>query len=249
MIVIFLLGLQALAAASGVNVERLDETSFLMSLPATPALAAGEAQARLQSSARLACQQRRPVLGRYRYLAEEGKSSSFEQELICIDPAHKLEVAAAAASGGELEPSRADQQAVLAASYGYFGAKDGGRYGEAHGLLTERMRGRFPLAEWTQAARTFNTEAGAPRGRRVVEITWYKNPEGAPEPGLYVAADFSADFDKAEFVCGYLMWQVQPDGGFRLVREEQNLAPKRPSGRAIAKIDRDPLRTRMGCKD
>ena len=103
--------------------------------------------------------------------------------------------------------------------------------------------------EWSRAAAEFNAQAGSPRGRRVVEITWYKDPEDAPEPGLYVAADFSADFEKLEFVCGYLMWQVQPDGRFRLVREEQNMAPRRASGRAIAQIDRDPLRTRMGCKD
>lgn len=246
---VFWMAAQALAAAPGVNVERLDETSFLVSLPATPDLAARDAQARIAPAARLACQARRPVLGRYRYLAEEGKGSSFEQELICLAPGHKLGIAAAADSGGALEPSRADQQAVLAASYGYFAAKDEGRFAAAHGLLTDRMRARFPFAEWRKAAETFNAEAGRPRGRRVVEITWYKDPEGAPEPGLYVAADFSADFEKAEFVCGYLMWQVQPDGGFRLVREEQNMAPRRASGRAIAQIDRDPLRARMGCKD
>jgi hypothetical protein len=45
------------------------------------------------------------------------------------------------------------------------------------------------------------------------------------------------------------MWQVQPNGSLKLTREEQNLAPKRPSGRAIAQIDRDPLRSQMGCKD
>ncbi len=247
MLVSVFLALQALAGTAGVAVERLDESSFLMSLETGPLLSVKGAQARLTPSAKLACQARRPVLGRYRYLSEEGKPASFEQELICLDPAHKLAVAAG--DGEALQPSRADQQAVLAASYGYFAAKDAGRYGEAHGVLTERMRARFPVAEWSRAAAEFNTQAGAPRGRRVVEITWYKNPEDAPEPGLYVAADFSADFEKAEFVCGYLMWQVQPDGRFRLVREEQNMAPKRASGRPIAQIDRDPLRTRMGCKD
>jgi hypothetical protein len=246
---LFLLAQALAAAASGVTVERLDETSFLMSLPATPSLTVGAAQTRLAPSAKLSCQTRRPVFGRYRYLSEEGKGSSFEQELICVDPAHKLAIGSAAAVGTALEPSRADQQAVLAASYGYFASKDAGRFGDAHKVLTDRMRARFPLADWSRAAQTFNTEAGRHLGRRVVEITWYKDPEDAPEPGLYVAADFSADFEKAEFVCGYLMWQVQPDGRFRLVREEQNMAPKRASGRAIAQIDRDPLRTRMGCKD
>jgi hypothetical protein len=43
------------------------------------------------------------------------------------------------------------------------------------------------------------------------------------------------------------MWRLQPDGSFRLVREEQNLVHKR--GRPMADIDRTPLRTRIGCKD
>jgi hypothetical protein len=249
MILELLMAAQAVTAnAAGVSVNRLDETSFLMSLAAGPTTTAKAAQARLASSAKLACQARRPVLGRYRFVTEEGKTS-FEQELICAEPGHKLEVAAAAGKGAALEPSRADQQAVLAASYAYFAAKDEGRYPEAHAFLADPMKARFALADWAASARTFNAEAGSARGRRVVEITWYNNPEDASEPGLYVAADFSADFDKAEFVCGYLMWRVQPDGSFRLVREEQNMAPRRASGRAIAQIDRDPLRARMGCKD
>jgi hypothetical protein len=188
------------------------------------------------------------VFGRYRFTLGEGRSR-FEQELICVDDRHKLSLLERAANVSALAPSRADQQAVLAASYRYFAAKDSGNYAAAHELLSERARTRFPLAEWARSAGEFNTQAGAVRGRRVVEITWYKDPEGAPEPGLYAAADFSADFERVEFVCGYLMWRVQPDGSFRLSREEQNMAPKRSSGRAIAQIDRDPLRSRMGCKD
>ncbi|HEX8443386.1 MAG TPA: DUF4019 domain-containing protein [Allosphingosinicella sp.] len=241
------LAAQAIATAAPV-VERVDETSYLLGLAVDASLNVAQGQARLAPAAKRACGARLVTLGRYRFVAEEGKNR-FEQELLCLDRRHKLSLIERAAGNAALEPSRPDQQAVLATSYRYFAAKDAGRYAEAHQALSGRMKSRFPLAEWTRSARGFNAEAGAVRGRRVVEITWYKNPEGAPEPGLYVAADFSADFERAEFVCGYLMWQVQPDGTFRLAREEQNMAPKRPSGRAIAQIDRDPLRSRMGCKD
>ena len=238
----------AAQAVSAVQVERLDDSSFLLSVAAEPKLSVAQEQARLAPSSRRACGTRRPTLGRYRFVAEEARSR-FEQELICLESRHKLSLIASAGSGAALTPTRADQQAVLAASYGYFAAKDVGRYTEAYASLSDRLRSRFPLADWTRSAGEFNAKAGPVRGRRVVEITWYKDPDDAPEPGLYVAADFSADFEKVEFVCGYLMWRVQPDGSFRLVREEQNMAPKRASGRAIAKIDRDPLRSGMGCKD
>jgi hypothetical protein len=44
------------------------------------------------------------------------------------------------------------------------------------------------------------------------------------------------------------MWRLLPDGSFRLVREEQNLARKR-GAKPMASIDRDPMRIRLGCKD
>lgn len=248
MLTLFLLAAQAAAATSGVTVQPLDGGSYLVSMPAGAASTTAAAQARLGPTAAATCKARRPLLGRFRFVTADGKTS-FEQELICIERSQRLSLLSVAAGNEALEPSRADQQAVLAASYTYFAAKDRGRYAEAHAALSDRMKSRFPLSEWTRSAGDFNAKAGPVRGRRVVEITWYKDPEGAPEPGLYVAADFSADFEQVEFVCGYLMWQVLRDGSFRLVREEQNMAPKRPSGRPIAQIDRDPLRAGMGCKD
>jgi hypothetical protein len=235
-------------SAPAVQVERLDESSFLLNFAAGSKLSVRQAQTWLAPDAKQACQTLRPLLGRYRFVAEEGKSR-FEQELICLDDQHRLSLIDDPASNATLAPTRADQQAVLAASYRYFAHKDFKDYVSAHTLLSDRAKSRFPLAEWMRSAAEFNSQAGPVQGRRVVEITWYKDPEGASEPGLYVAADFSADFENAEFVCGYLMWRVQPDGSLRLSREEQNMAPKRPSGRAIAQIDRDPLRSRMGCKD
>ena len=242
------LAVQAVTAAPAAQVERLDESSFLLSLAAHPKLSVRQGQARLAPDAKRACQTRSPLLGRYRFTSEEGKSR-FEQELICLNSQHKLSLIDSPAGNAALAPTRLDQQTVLAASYRYFAAKDSKDYTAAHAALSDGAKNRFPLSEWARSAAEFNSQAGFVRGRRVVEITWYKDPEGAPEPGLYVAADFSADFENAEFVCGYLMWRVQPDGSLRLSREEQNMAPKRPSGRAIAQIDRDPLRSRMGCKD
>jgi hypothetical protein len=240
-----LLGLQSLEAPA-VQVERLDESSYLLSLPAEPAQGAAHAQAKAEPFAKPPCARSRPVLGRFRFVLDDGRSR-FEQEMFCFSAGHWSSGVSLANS--KPEPSRADQQKILAASYGYFSAKDASRYGQAHAYLSSRMKRRFPLASWSQSAAEFNAEAGAVRGRRVVEITWYKDPQDAPEPGLYVAADYSAEFAGAEFVCGYLMWQVSANGGLSLVREEQNMVPRRPTGRPLAQIDREPLRARMGCKD
>ena len=170
-----------------------------------------------------------------------------EQELICLDAA-RAAAPTGAAPDPAWSPTPVDQQALLAATYDYFAAKDATKYRDAYAFLSERMKADVALDAWTEAARDFDEAAGRALGRRVVEISWYNNPSDAPEPGIYVAADFSAEFEKLEFVCGYVMWRLMPDGTLRLVREEQNLARKR-GAKPMAAIDRDPLRARLGCKD
>lgn len=240
-----LLLLATLAAAEPI-VEPLAEGAFRLKLDAAPG-AIADARARLTPAAQRACQGKRAVFGRFRYAAPAGAAAmSLDQELLCL-PLLVAPVPAAAAPNPAWSPDEVVQARLLAASYGYFAAKDDARYPEAHRLLSEPQQAQTPLDDWTAAAAAFNAEAGPVRGRRVVEISWYNNPADAPEPGIYVAADFSAEFEKLEFVCGYLMWRLQPDGSFRLVREEQNLVRQR--SRPMAAIDRTPLRTRIGCKD
>jgi hypothetical protein len=232
---------QASAAAPEVSVERIDADSFRMSITAAGA-SVPELQARLLPAARLACQARRPLFARYRL-----QQDVLDQELMCLDPA-AASMPAAAAQDAAWAPTPADQQALLKATYDYFAAKDAARYRDAYAFLSERMKANVALDAWTRAARDFDEAAGPTIGRRVVEISWYNNPSDAPEPGIYVAADYSAEFEKLEFVCGYVMWRLMPDGTLRLAREEQNLARKR-GAKSLAAIDRDPLRARLGCKD
>jgi hypothetical protein len=230
----------ALAAAP--VVEPIAQGAFRMRLDGAPGQIAA-AQQSLTGAARRACAGQMPVLGRFRY---QGTPLSLEQELLCV-PRQPAAVPAASRSDPDWSPDAVLQARLLAASYAYFSAKDGGRYAEAWTLQSLRLQQSSPLADWSAAAGSFNAEAGPVRARRVVEISWYNHPSDAPEPGIYVAADYSAEFEKLEFVCGYLMWRLQPDGSFRLVREEQNMVHKRD--KPMAAIDRTPLRTRLGCKD
>ena len=237
----FLVALLA-QAAPAVSVERIDEHAFRMNIAAPAGAAVSDLQARLLPSARLACRNERPLLARYK-LGED----QLDQELLCVSgevPA----TPAAALPDAAWAPTPAHQQGLLAATYAYFAAKDAARYPDAYAFLSNRLKAATPLPAWIAAAREFNEAAGRPLGRRVVEISWYNHPSDAPEPGIYVAADYSAEFEKLEFVCGYVMWRLMPDGSLRLVREEQNLARKR-GAKPMAAIDRDPLRARLGCKD
>jgi len=232
--------LALLLAPAAATAEPIAANHYRLTLPVEAATTVHDGQVRLLPTAGKLCRDRVPIFGAYRITVAENAALALEQELVCFSPAD-----APPATEGEPDPLR--QQAALASSYAYLAAKDSGRYADAYAVVSDRLRERAPFPQWTARAEEFTAVAGAPRGRRITEVTWYDNPPDAPEPGRYVAADFSADFAGLEFACGYLMWRVEPDGSFRLVREEQNFIEKKKNG--IASLDREPLRAQMGCKD
>lgn len=247
--------LLAVQAAHQIESEPVDENRFRLSISGRID-SVEAAQAALVPRARQLCGMRPVSFGTFRFVQTASTDRldptkppvgrKVEQELFCGPTSRTMDAAALQAHGWQ--PSEADQQAVLAATYAYFAARDRARYPDAWSMLSDSMKQISPISEWQRGAADFNNAAGAVQARRVTEITWYNNPPDAPRPGVYVAADYSGEFERLEFVCGYVMWQVQPDGSFRLTREEQNLLDKATAGK-VASIDRQPLRAQMGCKD
>lgn len=230
--------LAAAAAAPQISSEPIDANRFRLSIGGGIG-GVEAAQAALLPTARRLCGARPAAFGTFKV------AQTVEQEVLC--GSGRARIGPAAAGSPSWQPSDLDQQAVLAATYAYFAAKDSGRYAAAWKSLTERMKALSPAASWQARAADFNRNAGAVRARRVTELTWYNNPSDAPEPGLYVAADYSADFERLEFLCGYVMWLLQSDGSLRLVREEQNMLDKE-TAKKVPSLDRAPLKRQMGCK-
>jgi hypothetical protein len=217
--------------------EPIDPNRFRLSLTGISGFEA--AQRALLPTARRLCGARQAAFGTFKI------QETVEQELLC--GSGRVTADPSAAASPSWQPTDLDQQAVLAATYAYFAAKDSGRYEAAWNSLSDRMKRMSDAAEWRAKAASFNSGAGAVRARRVTELTWYSNPADAPEPGIYVAADYSADFEKLEFLCGYVMWLLQSDGTLRLVREEQNMLDKE-TAKKVPSLDRAPLKAQMGCK-
>ncbi|SNS08939.1 Protein of unknown function [Sphingomonas laterariae] len=134
--------------------------------------------------------------------------------------------AALPAQAGNAIPDEAVQQQVTDASYAYFAAKDGGRFDRAYALIGPSMQSYLKPDLFASEAARFNAESGKAAERRVVRLTWYRDPPDAPAPGLYVAADFRSQFPNIHLHCGYLMWHQEQDGSFRIVREEQSFIDK-----------------------
>lgn len=124
-------------------------------------------------------------------------------------------------SGAKTQPTAEDERTVRTATVNYLAAKDRGDFDAAYALLGSEMAAMFTTENWRSPRAAFNAAAGQPNNREVVRLTWYDDPAGAPMPGRYVAADYRGDYAHAGFYCGYLMWYLQPDGSYRIVREEE----------------------------
>lgn len=155
-------------------------------------------------------------------------------------------VAALPPQAGDAIPDEAMQRAVIEQSYAYLRDKDEGRYDLAYALIAPSMQSYLKRDLYAAESARFNAEAGAARERRVMLMSWYRDPPDAPAPGLYVAADFRSLFPNIRLHCGYLMWHQEADGRFRLVREEQSFIDEGMAARTPPEQLKG-LDSRFGC--
>ena len=118
----------------------------------------------------------------------------------------------------------ADQRAqVPQITQGFLAALDGGQYQKAYSLMAESQRALESFDRFSKRVREFNAEAGAAKERRILKITWTKDPANAPAPGVYAAVDLGSRFENIDRHCGYIVL-YQRDAGlaFLVVRQEDN---------------------------
>lgn len=120
-------------------------------------------------------------------------------------------------------PSEDLERQALDAMRAYFAAWDSGKADQAYALMTPINREATPYPDFQKATATFNAESGALIARRVLKITWTKDPSDAPSPGIYVAIDESARYAGISRQCGYVILFQAPTGGpFQLMRVENS---------------------------
>ena len=118
-------------------------------------------------------------------------------------------------------PGEADAALIQRRTAEYLRAKVAADAGATYAMLSESMRSYGSPAEWVAARNTFNAKAGAGAVPTVLRLSWYDNPPSAPTPGRYVAADYRVDYPSTAFTCGYVVWLLQADGNYLVVREEE----------------------------
>ncbi len=121
-------------------------------------------------------------------------------------------------------PSTDQARAATEAALAYLAAKDAGRAAAAYAMLEDGNRALQSFADFARALADFNARAGAVTERRIVTVTWTKDPAQAPKPGVYAAIDIVSRFANIDRDCGYVVVYQPPAGGaFRVAREEENL--------------------------
>lgn len=115
-----------------------------------------------------------------------------------------------------------DQEAMARkAALNFLKAKDEGKYAEAFALFAPTMKSYLSLDQFQAAEREGMSKRGRLISNTIVKVTWTKDPENAPFPGVYAAIDIAAKYANADRHCGYIVAYQSPSGGtFMVMREE-----------------------------
>lgn len=229
----FLLGLGQPQTSTSVQVERLGDGGYRLTVTAEGTQDPAAAHALLRPTADDLCGDQPAQYGNYRFDANglapgqtgpARDSVTLIQDLICGAAA-----AAASTPAAPIDLAQSDidalQPVILELSGQYFRAVEQGRDADAFALTTPEMTGGASVEDWIASADQRRDDLGAIVSRQVARLTWYPNPPNSPRPGLYVAVDYVAGWTLQD-ECGYLIW-FRPDAEtpFRLTRQERTVLP------------------------
>lgn len=214
-------------AAAEISMRQVQPGTYEFVLTNPIPLSEDEARAEIGKAAASTCKGLTVVPGKWKYESKEaigsgdlrtGDTFRFVLEVSCAPNAQT--------KNGERRPvlqheeeARRVQTEVKLKSEAYFQLIASKRVDEA---LTHVSIARMGLdkAKWKNDKLSFQEMAGEPLEISIRKITIYDNPPGAPEPGLYVAADYSNVYREVPIHCGYLLWFRPTSGEFRITREE-----------------------------
>lgn len=120
-------------------------------------------------------------------------------------------------------PSAAQRALVPQTTREFLAALDNGQYQKAYSLMTTGQKAQESFDLFSKRLKDFNAQAGAVKERRILKITWTKDPANAPAPGVYAAVDLASRFENIDRHCGYvILYQRDSASPFMVARQEDN---------------------------
>ncbi len=227
---ILLISVAHFANAKEVSVQKVDEGNYRLTLTHSTVLDIGIAQAYLYETAKSLCGTLSPHFGKYSFAGSEAiekkvesaPTFEFVQDIQCANENSESTAVAMKYLTSESE-AQAIRNQVLVLSETYFNDIASSKFDKAYSVLADSMRSFSTKTSWVSEKNTFQSQVGDPRQITISKLTLYDNPPGAPNPGIYVAADYYNEFSNAPIHCGYVMWFKGQDGNFKIIREESGL--------------------------
>jgi hypothetical protein len=120
-------------------------------------------------------------------------------------------------------PSAEQRAQVPQITQEFLAALDSGLYAKAFRLMTEGQRSQESFDKFSARVKEFNAKAGAVTERRILKVTWTKDPANAPAPGVYASVDLASHFERVDRHCGYIvLYQLKAGMPFLVARQEDN---------------------------
>ena len=248
-----------LAADPTIEATRRDDGTYQFTLTSQGPIGVAEAQAAILIQARQLCDKHTPELGNYRFSKSEvvkrpvdAHESDDDNELVLVQDVScnpspptpdRKRTRSLTAEDKQLIESR-----VRSLTGSYLHMPTNGEYRRPYSMLSDFMKSILPFETWQKQREAFVAESGPIQETDIWRITIYVDSPSAPEPGIYVAADYEMSFENVPFVCGYLIWVEQPDRTFRITREETGVLDASTLA-GIDKSDIPSVKRRIGCRD
>jgi hypothetical protein len=258
-LIAFCASLPQFALAEEVTTEALGSNRYRLLLRSTTILEVTEAQSLLYPRALELCHGLQPFLGHYEFSSKapiNGQSPADNKTEFLLTQDISCGTAATDAGNRSNRNSafgvlKTDQKQslkdfVTEVSTTYLTQRAEGKLDQAYVAFSEVMRTYQSAEEWNQKNLEFNAAAGRRTSTSIWRVTIYDNPATAPEPGIYIAADYESTFEHVPFQCGYLIWYQSSDNRYVITREETGSLP----GDQVAKFSREQIadiRKQFGC--
>ena len=254
---IFLLLTTTLTADPEIESTRRDDGTYQFTLTSKQPIGVGQAQAAILIQARQLCGELVPQLDSYRFSksetfvdtndAEEPNDDSLVlvQDISCNPPTMRDNKQSRSLTP---EDKTLVETEIRTLTVSYLHGPSDREYRNPYSMLSDYMQSIVPFETWRKQREEFVAEAGSIQETDIWRTTIYVDPPSAPEPGIYVAADYEMSFENVPFLCGYLVWVEQPDRTFRITREETGVL----DASTLAGLDESDIpsvKSRIGCRD
>lgn len=249
----------AASAADAVHVEDHGGGRYTLTTTLGGTTDPAHGQLAIVPTAEELCGELHPHYGHYRFEssapseateASSPASLSYRQDIACRDqPQQAVETASAPVPPAPSTPPTDEDAALIQdRTLAYLQAKGSADADATYAMLSKEMASYASPEAWKDARSTLNAKLGPGAEPAVVRITWYDDPQNAPSHGRYAATDYRVDYPNQAFICGYVVWLRQSDGGYLVVREEEGQAPPEVIA-GLSPEQRLAMRTQLQCRD